>query len=149
MERELLSEIVIQPGTGKALELLEGQVLRVEQVAEGGQCADFSRVVGFAVFVGCVDGDRATSGFVGCLEAVGETLAVVVVGVGHRDFLDAEVHQDFRHHDALTRIRRGGAEEQAVVFVVLVAKAGRCGRGRYHDHAVRHGNVGQGRTGDT
>jgi len=29
------------PGTGKAIELLQGQILRIEQV-EGGQCADFN-----------------------------------------------------------------------------------------------------------
>lgn len=40
-ERELLHEVVIQPGTGKALELRRGQVLRIEQV-DGGQCADFN-----------------------------------------------------------------------------------------------------------
>ncbi|MEO6853114.1 MAG: urea carboxylase-associated family protein [Rhodoferax sp.] len=39
--RELLAEYVIEPGTGKALELLKGQLLRIEQV-EGGQCADFN-----------------------------------------------------------------------------------------------------------
>jgi uncharacterized protein YcgI (DUF1989 family) len=32
---------ILEPGTGKALELLRGQVLRIEQVA-GGQCADFN-----------------------------------------------------------------------------------------------------------
>ncbi len=40
-ERELLHEVVIEPGTGKALELLRGQVLRIEQI-EGAQCADFN-----------------------------------------------------------------------------------------------------------
>lgn len=39
--RELLLEHVMQPGTGKALELAAGQVLRIEQV-EGGQCVDFN-----------------------------------------------------------------------------------------------------------
>jgi uncharacterized protein YcgI (DUF1989 family) len=42
MERTLLVETVIEPGTGKALELLRGQVLRIEQIADGGQCADFN-----------------------------------------------------------------------------------------------------------
>jgi uncharacterized protein YcgI (DUF1989 family) len=42
MSRELLYETVIQPGTGKALEVLRGQVLRIEQVEDGGQCADFN-----------------------------------------------------------------------------------------------------------
>ena len=39
--REIISEFVLEPGTGKAIELLKGQILRVEQV-EGGQCADFN-----------------------------------------------------------------------------------------------------------
>ncbi len=39
--RELLMEHVMAPGTGKALELMAGQVLRIEQV-EGGQCVDFN-----------------------------------------------------------------------------------------------------------
>ncbi len=39
--RELLWEHVMQPGTGKAVELSAGQVLRIEQV-EGGQCVDFN-----------------------------------------------------------------------------------------------------------
>ena len=40
-EREIVHQLVIQPGTGKALEVLEGQILRIEQEA-GGQCADFN-----------------------------------------------------------------------------------------------------------
>ena len=39
--RERLYEHVMQPGTGKAVELLKDQVLRIEQV-EGGQCVDFN-----------------------------------------------------------------------------------------------------------
>jgi uncharacterized protein len=39
--RTVISESVLEPGTGKAIELLEGRILRVEQV-EGGQCADFN-----------------------------------------------------------------------------------------------------------
>src|SRR5471030_2897463 len=39
--REVLSEWVMQPGTGKAIELLAGQILRIEQV-EGLQCVDFN-----------------------------------------------------------------------------------------------------------
>ena len=31
----------LQPGTGKALELRRGMILRIEQI-EGGQCADFN-----------------------------------------------------------------------------------------------------------
>jgi uncharacterized protein YcgI (DUF1989 family) len=41
MARKLLHEIVVEPGTGKALEVRKGQVLRIEQT-EGGQCADFN-----------------------------------------------------------------------------------------------------------
>ena len=39
--RAIISEFVIQPGTGKAIELLKGQILRIEQI-EGGQCVDFN-----------------------------------------------------------------------------------------------------------
>ena len=39
--REIISEWVMQPGTGKAIELLAGQILRIEQV-EGLQCVDFN-----------------------------------------------------------------------------------------------------------
>jgi uncharacterized protein YcgI (DUF1989 family) len=41
MARKILSEWVMQPGTGKAVELLAGQILRIEQV-EGLQCVDFN-----------------------------------------------------------------------------------------------------------
>ncbi|MDM0043128.1 urea carboxylase-associated family protein [Variovorax dokdonensis] len=40
-EREVLYSHIIEPGTGKAVEVLAGQVLRIEQV-EGGQCADLN-----------------------------------------------------------------------------------------------------------
>lgn len=40
-ERTSLFEWVMQPGTGKAIELLAGQILRIEQV-EGLQCVDFN-----------------------------------------------------------------------------------------------------------
>lgn len=40
-DRELLFEQVIEPGTGKALEVMTGQLLRIEQI-EGGQCVDFN-----------------------------------------------------------------------------------------------------------
>ena len=40
-ERKIVHELVIHPGTGKALEILEGQILRIEQVI-GAQCADFN-----------------------------------------------------------------------------------------------------------
>ena len=39
--RQIISEFTLEPGTGKAIELLKGQILRIEQV-EGGQCADFN-----------------------------------------------------------------------------------------------------------
>jgi uncharacterized protein YcgI (DUF1989 family) len=40
-ERELIDEFVLEPATGKALELRRGQVLRIEQIV-GEQCADFN-----------------------------------------------------------------------------------------------------------
>lgn len=40
-ERELLFTEVLEPGTGRAIELLAGQVLVIEQI-EGGQCVDFN-----------------------------------------------------------------------------------------------------------
>ena len=39
--RELVFEHVMEPGTGKALEVPAGHVLRIEQI-EGGQCVDFN-----------------------------------------------------------------------------------------------------------
>ena len=39
--RQKVSEWVMEPGTGKAVELPPGQILRIEQV-EGGQCVDFN-----------------------------------------------------------------------------------------------------------
>ncbi|AML50443.1 DUF1989 domain-containing protein [Falsihalocynthiibacter arcticus] len=39
--RTFISETLILPGTGKAFEVLKGQVMRIEQVA-GGQCVDFN-----------------------------------------------------------------------------------------------------------
>jgi uncharacterized protein YcgI (DUF1989 family) len=39
--RSVVDEFIMEPGTGKAVELLQGQILRVEQI-EGGQCADFN-----------------------------------------------------------------------------------------------------------
>jgi len=39
--RTVLKELIIEPGTGKALELRRGQILRIEQAA-GRQCADFN-----------------------------------------------------------------------------------------------------------
>lgn len=40
-ERAVLFEWTMQPGSGKAIELLAGQILRIEQI-EGGQCVDFN-----------------------------------------------------------------------------------------------------------
>jgi uncharacterized protein len=39
--RELVMSMVLEPGTGRAIELRRGQILRVEQI-EGGQCVDFN-----------------------------------------------------------------------------------------------------------
>jgi uncharacterized protein len=39
--REVRSELTLQPGTGKALEVRAGQILRIEQI-DGGQCVDFN-----------------------------------------------------------------------------------------------------------
>lgn len=39
--RAVLSELILEPGTGKAIELHAGQILRIEQV-DGGQCVDFN-----------------------------------------------------------------------------------------------------------
>lgn len=40
-QRAVLDEFVLEPGTGKAIELAAGQVLRIEQI-DGGQCVDFN-----------------------------------------------------------------------------------------------------------
>jgi hypothetical protein len=40
-QREAIWSWVLEPGTGKAIELLCGQILRIEQI-EGGQCVDFN-----------------------------------------------------------------------------------------------------------
>lgn len=40
-ERELVAEHVMEPGTGKALPIRRGQILRIEQIGNG-QCADFN-----------------------------------------------------------------------------------------------------------
>lgn len=39
--RRPVGEFVLAPGTGKAIELRRGQILRIEQI-EGGQCVDFN-----------------------------------------------------------------------------------------------------------
>jgi uncharacterized protein len=41
MKRGARLEMVLEPGTGKALELRAGEILRIEQI-EGGQCVDFN-----------------------------------------------------------------------------------------------------------
>ena len=41
VERKLIGQHIMQPGTGKAIEVLKGQILRIEQV-EGPQCVDFN-----------------------------------------------------------------------------------------------------------
>jgi uncharacterized protein len=40
-QRELVSEFVLAPGTGKAFDIRRGMILRIEQI-EGGQCVDFN-----------------------------------------------------------------------------------------------------------
>ena len=40
-DRKVLSQLVLEPGTGKAIELKRGMILRIEQI-EGGQCVDFN-----------------------------------------------------------------------------------------------------------
>jgi len=39
--RELIEEFVLEPGTGKAIEVAAGELLRIEQIA-GAQCVDFN-----------------------------------------------------------------------------------------------------------
>ncbi|PPF81302.1 hypothetical protein C5B96_10365 [Subtercola sp. Z020] len=39
--RELLEEFVLQPGTGRAIEMKAGEILRIEQI-DGAQCVDFN-----------------------------------------------------------------------------------------------------------
>jgi uncharacterized protein YcgI (DUF1989 family) len=39
--RAIVRELTLEPGTGKAIELLKGEVLRIEQV-DGNQCVDFN-----------------------------------------------------------------------------------------------------------
>jgi uncharacterized protein YcgI (DUF1989 family) len=40
-ERKIKARLTLEPGTGKALELRRGMILRIEQI-EGGQCVDFN-----------------------------------------------------------------------------------------------------------
>lgn len=39
-KRKIIAEYLLEPGTGKAVPVLKGQIIRIEQV-EGGQCGDF------------------------------------------------------------------------------------------------------------
>lgn len=41
MTEILLTDTILEPGTGKAFEVLKGQIIRIEQV-KGGQCVDFN-----------------------------------------------------------------------------------------------------------
>lgn len=41
MTETLLTDTILEPGTGKAFEVLKGQIIRIEQV-KGGQCVDFN-----------------------------------------------------------------------------------------------------------
>lgn len=41
MSRTVIADIRLEPGTGKGIEVKQGQVLRIEQI-DGGQCADFN-----------------------------------------------------------------------------------------------------------
>src|SRR5262245_32158570 len=41
IDRKIVFEHILRPGTGKAIEVRAGQILRIEQV-EGGQCVDFN-----------------------------------------------------------------------------------------------------------
>ncbi|MPL73686.1 hypothetical protein SDC9_19492 [bioreactor metagenome] len=105
------------------------------------QRADLGRIVGLAVLMRGDDGHGAALGLERFGEAVGQALAVVVVGIGHRHGLDAVFQDDVGHHFALTRVRGRGAEEQAVVLDRRERGRGR--RGRDHHHAVRHRDIGQ------
>ena len=49
-------------------------------------------------------------------DAVGQTLAIVVIGIGQRRGLDTFVLQNGGKNLSLSRIRRGGAEKQTVVI---------------------------------
>ena len=84
--------------------------------ASRGKRANFSRIVSFAVFVRGADCHCAAGCLKCSLKRVGQTLAVVVVGIGDGDFGDALLHQHFGHHDALARIRWRCSEKQAIVF---------------------------------
>ena len=40
-DRQPITSWVLEHGTGKTIELLRGQILRIEQIS-GGQCVDFN-----------------------------------------------------------------------------------------------------------
>jgi len=125
----------IERGIGDARAALVDVARYHEQIAAGrGQRAHLGRIVGLAVLMRGAQRDRAARGGEGRLEAVGQTLAVVVVGVGHRDRGDAAILQDVGHDLALARVRRRGAEEQPVILGRREAGRGR--RGRDHHDAV-------------
>ncbi len=88
-----------------------------------------------------VDRHRAASRLEVGLNAVSQTLAVVVIGIGDRNFVVAFRLQDFRHDLALTRIGRRRAEEKAIVLNRRQRRRG-CGW-RDHDRAVGDGDVRQ------
>jgi hypothetical protein len=111
-----------------------------ERVAAGsGQRADFGRIVALAVLMRGDDGHRAATCLERSRERVGKALAVVVVGVGDRERRDPFFLQDVGHDLALTRIRRRGAEEQAIVLDRRQAR--RRGGRRDRGHAIRHGDI--------
>ena len=124
-------------------------VAQNDQHITTGRCqrGDFSGIVRFVVFVRCGKCDGATSSFERSDKAVGQAFAVVAVLVRNGNGSHAIGVQNARQNFTLTCVRRRGAEEQAVVFDGRQAR--RCRRGRDHRNAVRQGNVGQDRAGDT
>ena len=93
----------------------------------------------------CSQRDRAACRLVRRLERVGKAFAVVVVGVCHGNRGHAFLNQKVRKNRTLTRVGRGCAEEQTVVFGF--GQRRRCCGRRDHDHPVRYGDVGQNRAG--
>ncbi|EKD61797.1 MAG: hypothetical protein ACD_54C00093G0001 [uncultured bacterium] len=94
-----------------------------------------------------VDGHDATLGGERGRNRFAQTLAVVGVGIGQRDRLHALFQQDVSHDFAFARIRRRGAEEQAIIFSGRQRRRGR--RGRHHRNAVRTRNLLQHSPGHT
>ena len=99
--------------------------------------------------MGGVDGHGATSGLKRGLERIGKAFAIVIIGVGHRNFLDAFFHQHLCHDHALACIRGGGPEKQAIVGIVRVAQPRACGRGGDHHNTIGQRHVLQDRAGHT